>query len=558
MPELKPKLSLGISSKRIAVLFLFLVFLVFLPTLFFVQMWITALNEKSEARLLEQAHYSLTVFFDSQKSLYGILAESYSSDPRVSGLFSRQGREGLDFSSDGPIKGSGIDFILILDLEGEILAGNADLRGVLGENTFSANEWARHKGSSLAASGFWHDFKDRLWFMASSPLFPGVGVDKAGEADKRMGTIVVGSLVDDSFLEGLGSKLSVTLEAFHAALFFKNSGSQVTDSKDFLIFSWNKLLSLKEPFVIHKHRKGEYTGLLYLDFLIKDLNGAAVGIFRINDRAGILWQEKLIFSLIWVTVLALAVFSILTIKFFAQHVTIPLVKIKDAMQEIKSSGDLSKRLEVSSNDEVGGVISEFNNMLEELEKMNKKIRRSSSELSILYNDLLDQKKFTSEIISTAPGIVLVLLPDGRVKFVNEAIERITGYKREETIGKQWFEHFLSFNKRREIETAIEDMARGNLEPYRQIEYPILTNDAQERHILWNHSVLQDKEGRVTAIIAIGQDITEIKKIETELVKKINDLERFHKVTMDREKVIIQLKEEIRGLKAKFEGIKGTA
>ena len=57
---------------------------------------------------------------------------------------------------------------------------------------------------------------------------------------------------------------------------------------------------------------------------------------------------------------------------------------------------------------------------------------------------------------------------------------------------------------------------------------------------------------VVCVISIGQDITEYKHIETELVKKMNDLERFYKVTMDRERVVIQLKEELRELKTRLQ------
>ncbi|MEK7227163.1 MAG: hypothetical protein AAB221_15970, partial [Bacteroidota bacterium] len=74
----------------------------------------------------------------------------------------------------------------------------------------------------------------------------------------------------------------------------------------------------------------------------------------------------------------------------------------------------------------------------------------------------------------------------------------------------------------------------------------------ERTILWNNNVLLDKDGRVSSIISVGQDVTEYKHIETELVKKMNDLERFYKVTMDRERVVIQLKEELRDLKARLQ------
>ena len=552
IPQEPLRFSLGIR-KRITALFLLLIFIILAPTLLFVQIWLSTLNEKTEVRLLEQSHRSLTVFFDSKKSLLEALVKSYSIPPDILNKFSKEGQASEDFSSDALIKEAGLDFIIILDLEGEVIGGSVDLSHTLGENIFSGNAWAKEKRSEGAVAGLWHDFNDRLWLLASSPLTLQADQDK-----RRMGTVVLGILIDDQFVKELSLQLGMTIESFHSSPFFNAIASNMLEWERPLKASWQMLIFSQQPFLIQKFKTADNAGSFSLVSLIRDIHGDAIGIFRIKDPVGLLWQEKFILIILWVTILILALFSVLLIKFFIQHISSPLVKIKAAMQEITSSGDLSKRLTVDSKDEMGGLIFEFNNMLAELEKMNKKIKHSSEELSILYKDLLDQKKFTSEIIATAPGIVLVLLPDGRVKFVNEGIERITGYKREETIGKKWFDHFLSFGKRQEIRAAIEDIVRGNLESNRQKEYPILTSDGQERFILWNHSVLQDKEGRVTAVIAIGQDITELKKIETELVKKMNDLEKFYKVTMDREKVVIQLKNEIRNLKMKLQEVQGKA
>ncbi len=53
------------------------------------------------------------------------------------------------------------------------------------------------------------------------------------------------------------------------------------------------------------------------------------------------------------------------------------------------------------------------------------------------------------------------------------------------------------------------------------------------------------------LVAVVRDITERKKQESELAKKVKDLEVFHKATVGREKRIIELKEQLRELKAKL-------
>ncbi len=62
--------------------------------------------------------------------------------------------------------------------------------------------------------------------------------------------------------------------------------------------------------------------------------------------------------------------------------------------------------------------------------------------------------------------------------------------------------------------------------------------------------LKDEEGKPTAVMEISRDITERKRAEQDLSKKVYDLERFHKVAVGRELRMKELKKEIEKLRAR--------
>jgi len=57
----------------------------------------------------------------------------------------------------------------------------------------------------------------------------------------------------------------------------------------------------------------------------------------------------------------------------------------------------------------------------------------------------------------------------------------------------------------------------------------------------------DEKGNIIGIIGIATDITKHKQAEKELQKKMSDLERFNKLTVDREIRMIELKSEVNKL-----------
>ena len=128
--------------------------------------------------------------------------------------------------------------------------------------------------------------------------------------------------------------------------------------------------------------------------------------------------------------------------------------------------------------------------------------------------LRKERNFSQSIIDTAQAIILVLNPDGSIAEFNPYMEKLSGYSIEEVRGKDWFETFHPERDRpKTVELftkAVSDInTKGNINP-------IVTRDGKEVTIEWFDRTLKDKNGNITGLLAIGQNITERKSIEEQL------------------------------------------
>lgn len=81
----------------------------------------------------------------------------------------------------------------------------------------------------------------------------------------------------------------------------------------------------------------------------------------------------------------------------------------------------------------------------------------------------------------------------------------------------------------------------------QTEHIHYNKEGNERIMEVHGDPVFDDEGNLVMMIEYAFDITDRKKFEEELKKKVEEVEKFNKVMMGREKRIIELKKEINDL-----------
>ena len=115
------------------------------------------------------------------------------------------------------------------------------------------------------------------------------------------------------------------------------------------------------------------------------------------------------------------------------------------------------------------------------------------------------------------GVMIVIIDaDQKVSLINKKGCEVLGYKENEIIGKNWFDHFLPERFRVEVKEVFNSLMAGNIQPNEYYENPILTKNNEERVIAWQNTVIKDNKGNIISILSSGEDITERKQTEDNL------------------------------------------
>ncbi len=118
-----------------------------------------------------------------------------------------------------------------------------------------------------------------------------------------------------------------------------------------------------------------------------------------------------------------------------------------------------------------------------------------------------------EMMETMMDGVCVISPDARIIKVNAALEKLTGYTRDELIGEVLIKVFPKGETKKILTWIREYKEKGFV---RNFETVFLRRDKKEISILLNSTCAKDAEGKPKWMIATFRDITERKRAEEAL------------------------------------------
>ena len=142
--------------------------------------------------------------------------------------------------------------------------------------------------------------------------------------------------------------------------------------------------------------------------------------------------------------------------------------------------------------------------------------KSTSPATKRFISLLGQQNQLRVYLDMVHVLVLALDDNGCIQFINRPAARLLGWKRDDLLGRDWFETCLLPQDRPEIRRIFDEVMAGKLALHERHENKILCRTGKTKLIDWHNTLLMDDGGRPIGTLSSGRDITEERRLQQEL------------------------------------------
>ena len=124
--------------------------------------------------------------------------------------------------------------------------------------------------------------------------------------------------------------------------------------------------------------------------------------------------------------------------------------------------------------------------------------------------LASESRYRS-LIETTGTVLIGIGADGRIFEWNREAERVYGCARADALGHDYYHIFLPDEVRTTFRNNVARVLEG--EPAHSLETEVRSRDGSESLLIWNVTRLMGVGGEALGVIASGQDITEVKRLD---------------------------------------------
>lgn len=152
----------------------------------------------------------------------------------------------------------------------------------------------------------------------------------------------------------------------------------------------------------------------------------------------------------------------------------------------------------------------------------------AKQLSILMDDvwkMAEQERTKYELnasennfrsmLETVQLLAIILDTEGNIRFCNDFLLQLSGWARDEVLGRNWFDLFIAENEKEKVLKIFASLVSKN-SIFNHFENHILTRSGNKRLIAWSNTAVYDSAGKLDSVASIGNDITDYKRAEEQL------------------------------------------
>ena len=135
-------------------------------------------------------------------------------------------------------------------------------------------------------------------------------------------------------------------------------------------------------------------------------------------------------------------------------------------------------------------------------------------------EALRRERDKAQMYLDVAGVAIVVIDaDEKASLVNRRGCEVLGYSQEELIGRNWFDVCVPASIREDMRRLFRRLVSGEVEPTDYYESQVLTRQGDEKVMGWYGTRVTDEAGNCTGMLASGEDVTERKRAEKNILQR---------------------------------------
>ncbi|MDY6863567.1 MAG: ATP-binding protein [Thermodesulfobacteriota bacterium] len=193
----------------------------------------------------------------------------------------------------------------------------------------------------------------------------------------------------------------------------------------------------------------------------------------------------------------------------AREMTVPIRELASGTKAV-AQGNLDFKIEAVADDEIGSLVTSFNQMTQELKNNKSEIEETNVYLQKANIELEQRRKYIETILKNVAAGVISIDQTGKMATINNSAQDMLKIKTEECLGKN-YRDVLTAKDFIEFQKLIEDLI--NLECFNLEREINLTIDNNNLILLAKASALLDEKGSYLGLVIVFEDLTELQKAQ---------------------------------------------